>query len=312
MYRNLGKYPGWWDWTSFAIENPDMMDEVRRLTLTDMRALSRDGFDVRLYENAQSFFVAEALEYVDAWQKSTADNPVAICGPVGPTEQLPLVAEIINSLGIDVRDGIFFGMDEFVEDGRAVPYDHELSFARTDEEMCFLRIYNSLRPLRRIYPTEDIGLYTSVWYDPSITIELTQGGEGNTKHFAFNDPLEAKGYLVDRPPTIEEFGSLGTRIVNLHPATIIQDARHSNGGEEWRIPHCAVTVGVKEVLGRSKCISIWHPGHHDNAFGVRLSTYMIAHKIVDPRVPMSMLGLHDNVRFSFLAPCIGDAGTDMK
>ena len=37
---------------------------------------------------------------------------------------------------------------------------------------------------------------------------------------------------------------------------------------------------------KAECVSIWHPGHHDNAFGLRLSTYMIGQKIVDTAVPM--------------------------
>ena len=52
-----------------------------------------------------------------AWQKSTLDNPVGICGPIGPTEQLPLVAQIVNSLNLDVRSGHFWGMDEWILDG---------------------------------------------------------------------------------------------------------------------------------------------------------------------------------------------------
>ncbi len=70
------------------------------------------------------------------------DNPVAICGPVGPVEQLPLVAAIINNLKLDVRDGYFAGMDELWENGQAIPYEHDLCFRRIDMEWCF----NLIRP----------------------------------------------------------------------------------------------------------------------------------------------------------------------
>jgi glucosamine-6-phosphate deaminase len=308
-----GKYPGWWDWTGFAAENPEMMARIRALTLEDMAKLSRPGFKVRVFANAQEFFLAEALEYIEPWQRATADNPVMVCGPVGPVEQLPLVAEIINTLRLDVRHGHFAGMDEFVENGKAIPVDHPLSFAKTDRELCFDRIDSRLRmPDSHLhFPTEDTGSYSQVWDDPNMKVAVTQGGQGNTKHFAFNDPLRAEGVFTDRPPTVDEYRNLRTRLVDLHPATIVQDARHSTAGEEWLIPSQAVTVGPAEVLGRSDCISIWHPGHHDNGFGIRLTAWMLANMIMDARVPMSLLALHHNVKFNLLGPCIPPAGLDM-
>lgn len=314
MAATVGKYPGWWDWTSFAMENPEMMDEVRVLTLEDMVGLSRDGFTVRLYHTPQDFYLAEALEYVRAWQRSTVDNPVMFCGPVGPTEQLPLVAEIINDLGIDVRDGYFAAMDEFIgPNGRAIDVENPLSFKRANLELCFGRIRPELRMPdgHLFFPAEDTAAYNRVWEDTNMECDSTQGGQGNTKHFAFNDPLKMAGDFSHVPPSVERFAALPTRIVNLHPATVIQDARHSCAGEEWLIPDRAVTVGPKEVLGRSKHLSFWHPGHHDNGFGIRLSTFMLGKRIMDARVPMSVLGLHNDVTFSLLAPKIEPAGFEM-
>ena len=76
------------------------------------------------------------------------------------------------------------------------------------------------------------------------------------------------------------------------------------------VPNQAFTVGPVETF-KAECVSIWHPGHHDNAFGLRLSTYMIANKIVDTSVPMSLLGRHPNVRFSFYRGGIGSCDVDM-
>jgi glucosamine-6-phosphate deaminase len=309
-----GVFDGWWDWTSFAWDNQEMMAEVRALTLKDMVDLSRDGFSVRLFQTPHDFYVAEALEYVRAWKRSTADKPVMFCGPVGPTEQLALVAEMINSLDIDVRDGYFAAMDEFIgPDGKAIGVDSPLSFRRTDMEMCFDLIRPELRmpPNHLFFPTEDIPTYNRIWEDPNVECEGTQGGQGDTAHIAFVDPVRRTDTFVDRPPTVEEFAAMGTRIVDLHPATVIQDARHSSAGEQWLIPTQAVTVGMKEMLGRSKRISIWQPGHHASPFGIRLTTFMIANRIADARVPMSLLSLHDDVVFSLLAPNIAAAGFEM-
>ena len=84
--------------------------------------------------------LAEALEYVEAWRQATSDNPAGICGPIGPTEQLPLVARLVNELGLSLKHAHFWGMDEWYANGREVPTSHPLSFERADRELCFNRI----------------------------------------------------------------------------------------------------------------------------------------------------------------------------
>ena len=99
-----------------------------------------------MYDTLEEFYLAEALEYVHAWRQSSADNPAGICGPIGPTEQLPLVARLVNDLELDVRNAHFWGMDEWVDErGEPVPGNHPLSFARADRELCFRRIRRELR-----------------------------------------------------------------------------------------------------------------------------------------------------------------------
>src|SRR5437899_3600999 len=86
-----------------------------------MLKLSRPGFKVVLYDTLEDFYLAEALEYVNAWRQSTPDNPVGICGPIGPTEQLPLVARIVNELGLSLKSAHFWGMDEWFLGNHAMP-----------------------------------------------------------------------------------------------------------------------------------------------------------------------------------------------
>jgi glucosamine-6-phosphate deaminase len=58
-------------------------------------------------------------------------------------------------------------------------------------------------------------------------------------------------------------------------------------------------------------VSIWHPGHHDNPFGMRLSTLMISKGIADSSVPMSLLANHPNVQFTFYRRGIGTCDAEM-
>src|SRR5438034_1177556 len=131
--------PDWWDYTTL---DDEIIHDAAALTPEKMLKLSRPGFKVVMYDTLEDFYLAEALEYVEAWRQSTPDNPAGICGPIGPTEQLPLVARIVNALELDLRKhgAHFWGMDEWVEDGKPVPATHPLSFAKADMELCFNRI----------------------------------------------------------------------------------------------------------------------------------------------------------------------------
>ena len=299
---------GWWDYSTL---DDEIVGDAARLTPQQMLGLSREGFKVVFYETLEELYLAEALEYVEAWKQSTRDNPAGICGPIGPTQQLPLVARLVNAIDLPLRNAHFWGMDEWVADGKEVPETHPLSFARTDRELCFGRIRPELAmPEENLhFPKADVSQYVRSW--DSARCVVMQGGQGDAKHWAFNDPVERKGRYEDAPPTPQEYLKLGTRVVKLHPATVVQNARTAAGGKLNAVPSQAVTVGPLETLKAQK-VSIWHPGCHDNPFGMRLTTLMISKKIPDSSVPMSLLALHPNVQFNFYRPGIGTCAIENR
>jgi glucosamine-6-phosphate deaminase len=299
--------PGWWDYTTLDRE---ILDDAARLTAEDLLGLSRPGFTVKSYETIEDFYLAEALEYIMAWRQATPERPTGICGPIGPTEQLPLVARLVNAFEINLQHCHFWGMDEWVVDGEEVGLDFPLSFARTDMELCFDRIRPDLgMPPENIhFPKADPAEYIESWSKARCVI--MQGGQGEVKHWAFNDPPRREGEYVDNPPPPEVYRQLGTRVVDLHPMTMIQNARTSGGGVIQNVPSQAVTVGPVETW-RAERVSIWQAGMHDNPFGMRLTTLMISKGIADTAVPMSLLADHPNVQFNFLRSRIGTCETEM-
>jgi glucosamine-6-phosphate deaminase len=300
---------GWWDYTTL---DRGLIEEVARLSIRDLERLSRPGFKVTLYDTLEEFYLAEALEYVEAWRQSTEDNPAGICGPIGPTEQLPLVARIVNELGLDVRSAHFWGMDEWCVDGKEVPVTHALSFERADRELCFNRIRRELRmPEGHLhFPKADTRAYRESW-SAGVRCVVMQGGQGDVKHWAFNDPVARAGRYKEEPPSAAEYRRLRTRVVRLHPLTIAQNARTSGGGNVAMVPTEAVTVGPVETW-QAERVSIWHAGQHDNPFGQRLTAHMISKRIVDTSVPMSLLAEHPDVRFSYYRGGIGTCGVTMR
>lgn len=309
MPRKLSSIaPDWWDYTTL---DQDIIHDAAALTPAQMAKLSRPGFKVVMYDTLAEFYLAEALEYIAAWQQSTSDNPVGICGPIGPTEQLPLVARLVNDLNLNVQSGHFWGMDEWFLDGREAPVTHPLSFEKADRELCFSRIRKELvMPDSNLhFPKGDTAAYRKSWA-AGVRCAVMQGGQGDVKHWAFNDPPRRAGKHKDNPPPPEEYRKLTTRVVDLHPLTIAQNARTSGGGNISLVPTQAISVGPVETWQAEK-VSIWQAGNHDNPFGQRLTTLMIAKRIPDAAVPMSLLADHPNVQFNFYRPGIGVCDVEM-
>jgi len=306
--RPLSKIaPEWWDYTTLDRE---ILDAAAKITIDTLKDYERPGFKINIYDTIQDFYCAEALEYIKVWQQATPENPVGLCGPIGPTEQLSLVAQMVNAMNLDLTNCHFWGMDEWMVDGKAADMDFPLGFAKADMDMCFNKIREELKmPMKNMYfPSEDPTEYINSWSKARCL--LMQGGQGETKHWAFNDPVKREGKYKDVPPTPEEYRELSTRQVELHPITLMQNARTSGGGTVQNVPSAAVTVGPVQTWQAEK-ISIWHPGHHDNPFGMRLTTYMLSKKMADSTVPMTLLSDHPNVQFSFLRDGFGICDIEM-
>ena len=60
--------PDWWDYTTL---DSSLIDEAARLTARDLQRLSRPGFRVVLYDTLEDFYLAEALEYIDACDRKS-------------------------------------------------------------------------------------------------------------------------------------------------------------------------------------------------------------------------------------------------
>jgi glucosamine-6-phosphate deaminase len=299
--------PGWWDYTTL---DDAIVKAAAKLTPEKMLKLSRPGFKVVFYDTLAEFYLAEALEYITAWRQSTDDNPVGICGPIGPTEQLPLVARLVNDLGLNLQSAHFWGMDEWFLEGREAPPTHPLSFERADRELCFNRIRKELvMPSDNLhFPKADTSAYRKSW--SQVRCAVMQGGQGDIKHWAFNDPPKREGKYRLHPPTPAEYRRLATRVVDLHPITVAQNARTSGGGNITLVPTRAISVGPVETW-RAEKVSIWQAGLHDNPFGQRLTTFMISQKLADSAVPISLLADHPNVQFNFYRPGLGTCEVEM-
>lgn len=188
--------------------------------------------------------MAEAILSIitDAQQEGRAATLIL---PVGPVDQFPVLADMINQRNVDCREVMLINMDEYLdEDDRWVPLDHPLGFRGYMNRKFYDLVDPALAPkaANRVFP------------DPAHCEQLEQtivqrggvdacfGGIGINGHMAFNEPPEP-GEQV----TVEQFADRPTRVLDLSRETRTINSV-TVGGEMAVIPRRAVTVGMREIL----------------------------------------------------------------
>jgi len=203
--------------------------------------------------------------------------------PVGPVEQYPILARMLNEERISCRTTVFIGMDEYLsDDDQWVPEDHILSFRAYLNRKFYDLLDPALAPPpeHRVFPDpRDPGAVPRLIAARS-GVDACCGGIGITGHVAFNEPPEP-----GEPISVEAFAALPTRML-----TLTRETRTINsvtvGGEISIIPRRAVTVGMKEILGarrlRLYCNRPWQ-----SAVARR-----VLHGPITPACPASLMRTH--------------------
>lgn len=203
---------------------------VKVRVLGDMASIARDFAEA---------IVGEIIQAQRAGQGGT------FIIPVGPVDQFPILARLINEQKVSCRDVVFINMDEYVgDDGRWIPETHPLSFRAYVKRSFYDLLDPALAPLpeNRVFPDPHNPRAIQELIDARGGVDVCFGGIGINGHVAFNEPPELEGAL-----SLEEFAALPTRTLKLSRETKTINSV-TVGGEISVIPKCAVTVGMKEIL----------------------------------------------------------------
>lgn len=208
---------------------------------------------------------------------------VTMIVPVGPVDQFPFLARMLNEQKVSFRRAVIINMDEYLtEDDRWIPMEHPLSFRSYMERAFYGFLDQSLAPPpeQRVFPDPREPGAIQRLIDLRGGVDVCFGGIGINGHIAFNEPPEPGENI-----SVEQFAALPTRVLNL-----ARETRTINsvtvGGELSVIPKRAVTVGMKEILAsrrlRFYCNRPWQRGVVRRAL----------HGPVTADCPVSLLRLH--------------------
>jgi glucosamine-6-phosphate deaminase len=208
--------------------------QVKVRTLGDAAALARDMAETMLRE---------------AEERAREGRAATFIVPVGPVDQFPILADLINQQRADWHEVCLINMDEYLtDDDRWIEADHPLSFRGFMDRAFYSRLDAQFAPRRenRVFPDPSDCDAIQRLIDRRGGVDVCFGGIGINGHIAFNEPPEP-----GEDPGDSAFAELPTRVVSL-----ARETRTINsvtvGGELLVIPRRAVTVGMKECLGARK------------------------------------------------------------
>jgi len=168
--------------------------------------------------------------------------------PVGPVDQFPLLAQMVNQARLDCREIAIINMDEYLSGDEWVSIDHPLSFRGYMNRKFYDLLDPDLAPRaeNRIFPDPLEPSAVQRIIDARGGLDVCYGGIGINGHVAFNEPPEP-----GEPIDTDEFAARPTRVLQLTRETITINS-NTVGGEISIIPRRAVTVGMKEILSAGR------------------------------------------------------------
>ena len=221
-----------------------------------------NGIVCKVVEKEENVYFDMALTMLEEIIRHNEKNePTVMIVPVGPTQQYPLLAEMVNRLHVSLKQVYFFNMDEYlVTPQQAISPEDPMSFhGRMQREFYDLVDPALVMPKeQRAFPEPG----KEAEYDRRIEalggVDLCLGGLGINGHIAFNEAAEAAD-----PITAQEFAQLGTRVLPITRETQTINAYGYQRGDLRGMPQWCITVGMKQILASRKIyLALNRPWQH--------------------------------------------------
>jgi glucosamine-6-phosphate deaminase len=263
-------------------------DRVRGITREEITQHPNPDFKIQVIDGHPELFGAFATDLVLEIKRALDEGRQFACIlPVGPVEQYPIAANMINRFRIPMHHVHTFNMDEYADEhGNTAPADWPGSFQKAMFDKFFDLIDEDLRPpLDQIHfpASNNLERYPEMM-DEAGGVDVCYGGIGWCGHIAFWESHLGHEFGGD----LEAYMQASARIVTLNPMTIMQNALHSFGGDWSSVPPKAATIGPGEVMA-ARYRSFWLPYGSAEVSWQRFIARLVAHGPVNTFVPGSIL-----------------------
>ncbi len=270
--------------------NLEVINRVRNIRKEDLTKHKNPDFRIRIVEDdlIEIFWVSDMFYRI---KKASDENRKVILITPNPAHCYKKVAHLINKFKVDCKNVYTFNMDEYSdENGNIAPESYPQSFSRAFKNYFYYSINKKLRPPEEqvIGPTnKNIKDYGKMIEDLG-NADACYSGPGWSGHLAFIEP-DAPEFKVP----LEEWKTLGPRIVTLSPFTVAQNSLHGSFGKSGdlaMVPPKAATIGPKEIINAKYRMDM----HALTTAGTDVSwqrfiSRLCLHGEVTPLVPQSFL-----------------------
>ena len=163
---------------------------------------------------------------------------LTMIAPVGPVDQFPILAEMINRHGVNCQETAIINMDEYLTDrDEWIDLEHPLSFRGYMNRKFYDLVDDKLAPRAelRIFPDpRDLDAIPRL-IDQRGGVDVTYGGIGINGHLAFNDP--PADFDTEKPYIVVDLD---------------EGCRKQQMGEGWfptieDVPKQAISMSIKHI-----------------------------------------------------------------
>jgi len=220
--------------------------EIRR---GEMEYTNENGYSVQIVNDPTLMFVMDLFHRI--WLSDVMDKKFTFISTNHERAEYPALAKMINRFRVNCRNVHAFAMDEWAdEDGNVAPHTYGPSLGRTFMEFFYYGIDEELRPPESQWHTlnnDNVAIYSDLIDEcGGGGADILYSATGWPGHVAFIDP-QTEEFRAD---SLEEFLTLGSRIVTEHPLTLAENCLFSSlggAGDVWNVPPRAATIGPRDV-----------------------------------------------------------------
>lgn len=227
----------------------EVLERCRNIRREDMETHPNPDFKIHIVKDVQSIFVADVFTRIK--MSDDLDQKVVMIFPNPWPAAYANVALLCNKFNVNCRNVHTFNMDEWAdEDGNVAPLTYRAGLGYAFLNTFYKNLREDLRP-----NIEQIHCFTDENYRDysKIIEEVGEGGAdvcysatGWPGHTAFIDP-DTTEFHAD---SLEEFLTLGSRLVTQHPLTIAENSLFEVfgcSGDVAAVPPKAVTIGPRDI-----------------------------------------------------------------
>ena len=221
-----------------------------------------NGVQIKVVKEEWDVYFDMAMAMLEEIMRHNAKNEKTVMiVPVGPVEQYPILAELVNRLQVPLHNVHFFNMDEYlVSPDRRIPDDNFMSFHGRMQREFYDRVSPDLvmPETQRHFPEPG----AEAEYDQMIAdlggADACFGGLGINGHVAFNEAAESGD-----PITADAFAELPTRVLKISRETRTINAYGYQRGDLLGMPEWCITVGMQSILQSKRIyIALNRPWQH--------------------------------------------------